>query len=188
MCFLEPTVDYPLYTKNGSGGSQMTICCAGLQHWRTCHSRSRSNRNGATSGSVARDLFQETGSKPWQGSSTTETDIEHIVATSEAPDSGLCAADRPTRKRFAQDLRNLILASPQVNRFQKSGKDAADWIADRYRCRITRRVIEVKRASRLTVDPQGQRRSSSFRATASAGTRSPWYAAWRDHHQGGQST
>ena len=36
MCFLEPTVDYPLYTKNGSGGSQMTIYCAGLQHWRTC--------------------------------------------------------------------------------------------------------------------------------------------------------
>ena len=36
MCFLEPmAVDYPLYTKNGSGGSQMTVCCAGLQHWRT---------------------------------------------------------------------------------------------------------------------------------------------------------
>ena len=43
----------------------------------------------------------------------TETDIEHIVATSEAHDSGLCAADRATRKQFAQDLRNLTLAPPR---------------------------------------------------------------------------
>ena len=52
-------------------------------------------------------------------SSTRQSDIEHIVATSEAHDSGLCARDRATRTRFAQDLRNLTLASPQVNRHQK---------------------------------------------------------------------
>ena len=33
-----------------------------------------------------------------------ETDIEHIVARSEAHDSGLCAADEATRRRFATDL------------------------------------------------------------------------------------
>ena len=53
------------------------------------------------------------------------------MAASEAHDSGLCAADRATRKRFAKDLRNLTLASPQVNRHQKSGKDAGEWIPDR---------------------------------------------------------
>ena len=58
--------------------------------------------------------------------STRQTDIEHMVAASEAHDSGLCARDRATRARFASDLRNLTLAAPHVNRHQKSGKDAAD--------------------------------------------------------------
>ena len=75
--------------------------------------------------SVEQDIVRQLGAiyGPYTGtcfSSTTETDIEHIVATSEAHDSGLCAADRATRKQFAQDLRNLTLASPEVNRRQKS--------------------------------------------------------------------
>ena len=60
--------------------------------------------------------------------STSEADIEHIVARSEAHDSGLCAADAATRRQFAGDLLNLTLASPAVNRSQKSGKDAAEWL------------------------------------------------------------
>ena len=56
--------------------------------------------------------------------STSETDIEHIVARSEAHDSGLCAADAATRRQFAGDLLNLTLASPAVNRSHKSAKDA----------------------------------------------------------------
>ena len=48
-------------------------------------------------------------------SSTRETDIEHIVARSEAHDSGLCAASPATRRRFSSDLLNLTLASPSVN-------------------------------------------------------------------------
>ena len=60
--------------------------------------------------------------------SARQTDIEHIVATSEAHDSGLCARDRAVRARFAADLRNLTLASPRVNRHRKSGKDAAEWL------------------------------------------------------------
>ena len=62
--------------------------------------------------------------------STSETDIEHIVARSEAHDSGLCAADAATKRRFASDLLNLTLASPAVNRSQKGGKDAAEWLPD----------------------------------------------------------
>ena len=84
--------------------------------------------------------------------SARETDIEHIVATSEAHDSGLCARDRATRARFASDLRNLTLASPQVNRHRKSGKDAAEWLPDRNRCWFAARVVEVRRAYDLTID------------------------------------
>ena len=81
-----------------------------------------------------------------------DTDIEHIVATSEAHDSGLCAADRATRKRFASDLRNLTLASPRVNRHQKKDKDAADWMPQLNRCWFAARVVEVRRAYGLTID------------------------------------
>ena len=44
---------------------------------------------------------------------TRDTDIEHTVATSQAHDSDLCAADPATKRRFARDLRNLTLASPR---------------------------------------------------------------------------
>ena len=67
--------------------------------------------------SVERDIVRELGAVygPYTGTcfaSTTETDIEHIVAASEAHDSGLCAADADTRARFARDLRNLTPGLP----------------------------------------------------------------------------
>ena len=86
-----------------------------------------------------------------------ETDIEHIVATSEAHDSGLCAAEAGTKRRFASDLANLTLASPSVNRRQKSGKDAADWLPRMNRCWFAARVVEVKRKYALTVDAREAR-------------------------------
>ena len=92
---------------------------------------------------------------PYTGScfsSTRETDVEHVVATSEAHDSGLCAADAATRRAFAQDLRNLTLASPTVNRHRKSGKDAGEWLPARNACWFAARVVEVKRGYGLTVD------------------------------------
>ena len=107
--------------------------------------------------SIEERIVRELGSVygPYTGTcfaSTRQTDIEHIVAASEAHDSGLCAADRATRAKFADDLRNLTLASPQVNRWQKSGKDASEWIPDRNRCWFAGRVLEVKMAYGLTVD------------------------------------
>ena len=60
--------------------------------------------------------------------SIRDTDIEHIVARSEAHDSGLCAADPDTKDEFASDPINLTLASPSVNRYQKVDKDAAEWL------------------------------------------------------------
>ncbi len=81
-----------------------------------------------------------------------QTDIEHIVARSEAHDSGLCAADAATRRRFARDIRNLTLASPQLNRYRKVAKDAAEWLPEKNRCWFAHRVIEVRRAYDLTID------------------------------------
>ena len=60
--------------------------------------------------------------------SLRQTDIEHVVAVSEAHDSGLCAADAATKRRFANDLLNLTLSDPAVNRYQKSEKDAGEWM------------------------------------------------------------
>ena len=81
-----------------------------------------------------------------------QTDIEHIVARSEAHDSGLCAADVATRRRFAADLANLTLASPEVNRHQKGAKDAAAWLPARNRCWFANRIVDVRRKYGLTID------------------------------------
>ena len=86
--------------------------------------------------------------------STDETDIEHIVSLSEAHDSGLCSRARDQRRQFASDIRNLTLASPGVNRHEKSGKDAAEWLPERSRCWFAGRVLEVRRAYGLTIDRQ----------------------------------
>ena len=64
--------------------------------------------------SVEQDIVRELGAVygPYTGTcfaSTKETDIEHIVAASEAHDSGLCARDAATRARFTTDRRNLTL-------------------------------------------------------------------------------
>ena len=85
-------------------------------------------------------------------SSKRETDIEHMVARSEAHDSGLCAADLATRRRFANDLLNLTLASPSVNRGQKVARDAAEWLPEQNRCWFAARVVEVRQRYRLTID------------------------------------
>ncbi len=84
--------------------------------------------------------------------SIRETDIEHIVARSEAHDSGLCAADSATRSEFASDLLNLTLASPSVNRHQKVDKDVAEWIPELNRCWYVDRVVQVRWEYGLTID------------------------------------
>ena len=84
--------------------------------------------------------------------STAETDIEHMVATSEAHDSGLCAAPRSVKAAFASDLLNLTLASPGVNRYSKSGKDVAEWTPALNACWFVGRTLKVRRKYGLTID------------------------------------
>ena len=92
---------------------------------------------------------------PYDGTefeSLRESDIEHIVAISEAHDSGLCAAHAVVRRRFANDLDNLTLATPALNRNQKGGKDAADWLPPQNRCWFAARIVAVRQEYRLTID------------------------------------
>ncbi len=84
--------------------------------------------------------------------SIRETDIEHIVARSEAHDSGLCAASSATRRAFANDLLNLTLASPSVNRHQKVDKDLAQWLPALNECWYVNQVVLVKRKYNLSMD------------------------------------
>ncbi len=81
-----------------------------------------------------------------------DVDIEHIVARSEAHDSGLCAADIFTRLAFASDPLNLTFASPEVNRDQKVAKDVAEWLPALNECWYVNRVVAVKRRYGLSMD------------------------------------
>ena len=84
--------------------------------------------------------------------STSETDIEHMVARSEAHDSGMCNISDARKKEFSKDLLNLTLASPSVNRHQKSAKDAADWLPDLNECWFLDRVVQVREKYNLSID------------------------------------
>ena len=82
----------------------------------------------------------------------SETDIEHIVARSEAHDSGLCSGTSDTKAAFATDLLNLTLASPELNRYEKSGLDVAEWQPEKNVCWFAQRTIDVRRKYNLTID------------------------------------
>ena len=85
--------------------------------------------------------------------STSETDIEHIVARSEAHDSGLCAADEATRRRVrVRPAQPDARQSRSVNRHQKSDKDAAEWLPDLNQCWFANRVVEVRQVYSLSID------------------------------------
>ena len=81
-----------------------------------------------------------------------DTDIEHIVATSEAHDSGLCSADAQTRRDFATDPLNLTLAGPRVNRHEKAGYDLGDWLPEYNVCWYVARVVAIKSKYGLSMD------------------------------------
>ncbi|MCY4159297.1 MAG: DUF1524 domain-containing protein [Bacteroidetes bacterium] len=81
-----------------------------------------------------------------------QTDIEHIVARSEAHDSGLCASTAAVRKQFSEDLLNLTLATPALNRRDKIAKDVSEWVPPYNVCWYAHTIVEVKRKYGLTVD------------------------------------
>ena len=115
--------------------------------------------------------------------SLRESDIEHLIARSEAHDSGLCAASLATRRRFSADLINLTLASPTLNRHHKRGHDAAAWLPPLNRCWFAERAVQVRRKYALTID---RREAAALEAVLSScvssalimtGTREPGTAS-----------
>ncbi|MBD0788200.1 excalibur calcium-binding domain-containing protein [Vibrio sp. Y2-5] len=111
--------------------------------------------------SIEHDIVKQMGGVvygPYTGhyfSSISSTDIEHIVATNEGHDSGLCHASAEVREQFATDLLNLTLAAPIVNRCSKTGKcglDPGEWLPPKNQCWFANRVIEIKLKYHLSVD------------------------------------
>ncbi|MDO6636841.1 excalibur calcium-binding domain-containing protein [Pseudoalteromonas carrageenovora] len=87
--------------------------------------------------------------------SDKETDIEHIVAASEAHDSGLCSASSEVKALFARDMLNLTLAEPKINRCGSGGKcglDAAEWLPAKNKCWFANRILAIKSKYNLSVD------------------------------------
>ena len=81
-----------------------------------------------------------------------QSDIEHVIAVSEAHDSGLCASSADVRRRFARDLDNLTLATPHLNRYRKRDHDAAEWLPEHNRCWFAAAIVAVRREYGLTID------------------------------------
>ena len=111
--------------------------------------------------SVERQIVASMGGRvygPYTGRhylSMRDTDVDHVVALSEAHDSGLCAAGPTERRRFASDPLNLTLAAPEVNRCGTGGKcgfDVTDWLPTINKCWFAARVVAVKRKYALSVD------------------------------------
>ena len=80
------------------------------------------------------------------------TDIEHIVANSEAHESGMGSRSREERRRYATDLDNLTLAAPRLNRYEKRAKDPANWLPENNRCWYVGKYLEIKRKYGLSMD------------------------------------
>ncbi len=80
-------------------------------------------------------------------------DIDHIVATAEAWDSGASSWSEQKRINFANDELNLIAVTASSNR-SKGAKDAAEWQPPRQKanCFFAIRVIQVKDKLGLSVD------------------------------------
>jgi hypothetical protein len=111
---------------------------------------------------------------PYSGryfNSDRETDIEHILASSEGHDSGLCRASSAKRKQFATDPLNLTLASPKVNRCSKGGKcgvDAAQWMPEKNKCWFSNRIVQIRTKYDLSIDRAESRALESVLSNCSS--------------------
>ena len=86
-------------------------------------------------------------------SESSEIEIDHIVALSEAHDSGASEWTPDQRERFANDLQNLVAVSSAANQ-SKDDRDAAGWRPhEEVWCSFAYTVVEVKANYGLTVDP-----------------------------------
>ncbi|RRR19173.1 deoxyribonuclease [Brachybacterium paraconglomeratum] len=81
-------------------------------------------------------------------------DIDHVIALSDAWQTGAASWDEQTRREFANDPLNLLAVESSLNR-QKGDGDAATWLPPLkdYRCEYVARQIAVKDKYELWVKP-----------------------------------
>ena len=86
--------------------------------------------------------------------SSAQVQIDHMVALSDAWQTGAQEWDEMTRRNFANDPRNLQSTLGWINQ-EKGDSDAASWLPPNtsYRCTFVTRIIDVKAAYRLWVTP-----------------------------------
>ncbi len=88
-----------------------------------------------------------------RGSKTSsEVQIDHVVALSDSWQKGAQQLEENTRLRFANDSLNLLAVDGPANQ-KKGDSDAASWLPSNksYRCRYVARQIAVKRKYSLWV-------------------------------------
>ena len=85
-------------------------------------------------------------------SSTRETDIEHIVARSEAHDSGLCNVAPSTPAEICVRPAEPDSCESTDQPYQKIARDGAEWLPDLNRCWFAGRVVRVRREYGLTIN------------------------------------
>ena len=56
------------------------------------------------------------------------------------------------RRRFASDLDNLTLATPELNRHEKRDHDASEWLPEQNRCWFAATIVAVRKEYGLTID------------------------------------
>ena len=85
--------------------------------------------------------------------SSSDLDIDHVVALAEAWDSGANTWSSSTRRRFANDPVHLIAVTASSNR-SKSDRDLGEWRPVRSAwCIVATITVETKAAYGLSVDP-----------------------------------
>ncbi|WP_419163340.1 Ig-like domain-containing protein [Candidatus Palauibacter sp.] len=80
------------------------------------------------------------------------TSADHIVARTEAHDSGGCAWSGTERRAFVHDIENLALAASSLDRGIKAANDAAEWLPDFNQCWYAGAIVAVRLKYELTVD------------------------------------
>jgi hypothetical protein len=118
------------------------------------------SRDGTTGGCTIEtgEWFSYYDRETWTDAS--DVDIDHMVALAEAWGSGAKRWIGPTRKRFANDLRDrraLVAVTDNINQ-SKGDQDPAEWLPQYGKCRYLREWIAIKLRWSLTVNRAERRR------------------------------
>jgi len=87
-----------------------------------------------------------------RGDNSSDVQIDHVVALSDAWQTGAQLLSKDLRKQFANDPLELLAVDGAANQ-QKSGSDAASWLPSNkaFRCQYVARQVAVKLKYKLWV-------------------------------------